>query len=144
MQLAGWTALALATGFMAVMAVTIAAARNPILGLFLDAGDPGNQRTIAIGATFLVIAGVFQIFDGAQAVALANLRGLKDTRVPMLVTAFGYWAIGFPVGLLLAFPLALGGVGVWWGLALGLMVVAVLATWRFARRAQSGLLEGAR
>ncbi len=141
---AGWTALFLATGFMAMMAVTIAAARHPILGLFLDVDDPDNQRTIAIGATFLIIAGVFQIFDGAQAVALGALRGLKDTRVPMLVTAFGYWAIGFPVGLLLAFPLALGGVGVWWGLAIGLMVVAVLATWRFARRAQSGLLEGTR
>ncbi len=141
---AGWTALVLATGFMATMAVTIALARHPILGLFLDVTDPGNQRSIAIGATFLIIAGVFQIFDGGQCVALGALRGLKDTRVPMLITALGYWAIGFPVGLILAFPLALGGVGVWWGLALGLMVVAVLTIWRFARCVQLGLLDGAR
>ena len=59
------------------------------------------------------------------------MRGLKDTRVPMIMAALGYWAVGFPAAWLLAFPLGFGAVGVWWGLALGLAVVAFPLTWRF-------------
>ena len=139
---AGWSALVLAVGFMAVMAVALWTLRWTLMDVFLDLSQPGAMRVAELGAAFLVVAGFFQIFDGAQSVALGALRGLKDTRVPMILTALGYWAVAFPVTLLCAFPLKLGGVGVWYGLALGLFVVAVVATWRFSARERLGLVPG--
>ncbi len=140
---AGWCALALAVGFMAVMAVALWSLRWALMDVFLDLSQPGAVHVAELGAAFLVVAGFFQIFDGAQSVALGALRGLKDTRVPMILTAFGYWAVAFPVTLLCAFTFKLGGVGVWYGLALGLFVVAVIATWRFHARERLGLVPGA-
>jgi MATE family multidrug resistance protein len=137
---AGWTAFGLGVAFMAVMAVVLWIFRWRLMDVFLDLSQPGAVHVAALGASFLVVAGLFQIFDGAQAVALGALRGLKDTRVPMIITAFGYWAVAFPVTLIFAFQLKIGGLGVWYGLAIGLLVVAAMATWRFARRAQLGLL----
>jgi MATE family multidrug resistance protein len=139
---AGWTALMLAVGFMAAMAVALWSLRWALMDAFLDLSLPGAAHVAELGAAFLVVAGFFQIFDGAQSVALGALRGLKDTRVPMIVTAFGYWCVGFPVTLICAFPLKFGGVGVWYGLALGLFVVAVVATWRFGTRERLGLVSG--
>jgi MATE family multidrug resistance protein len=101
---------------------------------FLDRADPANQPVIALAVTFLALAALFQIADGAQAVTLGMLRGLHDARVPMLVAAFGYWGVGLPLGVLLAFPLHLGGAGIWIGLASGLAVVAVLLTARWLMR----------
>jgi MATE family multidrug resistance protein len=89
---------------------------------------------------FLAFAGLFQIVDGAQSIAAGMLRGLQDTRVPMLFAALGYWGIGFPLGAILAFRTSLGGAGVWIGLASGLAVVAVLMTGRWLLRERSGLL----
>jgi MATE family multidrug resistance protein len=83
---------------------------------------------------------VFQIFDGAQAIAMGALRGLKDTRLPMLIAALGYWALGFTAGCFAAFVLGMDGLGVWIGLAIGLAVVAALATARFAARERLGLV----
>ncbi len=77
-----------------------------------------------------MIAALFQVFDGMQVIAVGALRGYRDTMVPMLLAAFGYWGAGFAGGWLLAFPLGYGAVGLWWGLALGLAVVAVLLTLR--------------
>ena len=71
------------------------------------------------------------------------LRGLQDTRVPMMIAAVGYWVIGIGVGVLLAFQLRMGGVGIWWGLASGLGVVAVLITARWAMRERLGLVSRA-
>jgi MATE family multidrug resistance protein len=139
---AGWCALALAVGFMAAMAVALWSLRWGLMDVFLDLNKPGAMHVAELGAGFLVVAGFFQIFDGAQSVALGALRGLKDTRVPMIATAFGYWGVGFPVTLICAFALKLGGVGVWYGLALGLFVVAVFATWRFRARERLGLVPG--
>lgn len=139
---AGWCALVLAVGFMATMAVALWSLRWGLMDVFLDLSQPGAMHVAELGAAFLVVAGFFQIFDGAQSVALGALRGLKDTRVPMFITAFGYWGVGFPVTLICAFALNLGGVGVWYGLALGLFVVAGFATWRFGARARLGLVPG--
>jgi MATE family multidrug resistance protein len=85
-----------------------------------------------------VIAAIFQIFDGVQVIAVGALRGYRDTGVPMLLAAIGYWAIGFAGSWLLAFPLGLGPVGLWLGLALGLAVVAIslMLRLRFQARAQ--------
>lgn len=85
-----------------------------------------DPAVIALGASLLPIAGLFQVADGIQVVAAAALRGIGDTRIPMLVNLLGFWGVGLPAGLILAFPLAMGPIGVWWGLAIGLIVVAIL------------------
>jgi multidrug resistance protein, MATE family len=83
---------------------------------------------------------VFQIADGAQSVAAGMLRGLQDTRVPMIFAALGYWGFGMGLSLLFAFKLGFGGVGIWIGLAAGLAVVAPVMLWRWTRREQLGLV----
>ena len=79
----------------------------------------------------LVIAALFGIFDGLQAVASRALRGLRDTVVPLSLAALGYWGVGIGGGVALAFPLNLGEEGLWWGLAGGLMATGIALTWRF-------------
>ncbi len=81
--------------------------------------------------SFLVVAAAFQLVDATQGIAGGALRGLKDTRVPMAVAVFGYWIVGAPLGLVLAFPAGLRGIGIWIGLAVGLAVVSVLLLWRW-------------
>ena len=95
---------------------------------------PANQPVVELAVTFLAFAALFQLADGAQVVGSGMLRGLHDTRVPMIFAALGYWGIGLPLGVVLAFPLGLGGVGIWIGLAGGLGVVAVLMTARWIMR----------
>ena len=80
-----------------------------------------------------MLAGLFQLADGAQAVAAGALRGLKDTTVPMLLAGSGYWLAGLPLGVALAFPLGLGAVGLWVGLAAGLFLVAAPMLHRWVR-----------
>jgi MATE family multidrug resistance protein len=83
-----------------------------------------DAQVIAIAAALIPIAGVFQIFDGLQVVAAGVLRGVGDTRGPMLINLLGYWCLGLPVSIYLGFVLGQGPVGLWWGLVLGLAVVA--------------------
>jgi multidrug resistance protein, MATE family len=130
---AGNVAFACGVGFMAVMAVVLLVAPGSIVALYLDRADPANAPAVAIALRLLFIAALFQVFDGAQTIAAGALRGLKDTRVPLLVGAIGYWAIGFLGGWILAFPLGLGAIGLWWGLALGLAAVAIPLVLRFRR-----------
>ena len=80
-----------------------------------------------------MIAAIFQVFDGLQAIASRALRGVKDTVAPLWLAGFGYWVLGVGGGCLLAFPLGLGAVGLWWGMALGLIVTGSLLAWRFVR-----------
>lgn len=93
----------------------------------------GEPEVIALATQLLVVAALFQLFDGAQVVGSGALRGLSDVRVPTLVTFLAYWVFALPGGYVLAFPLGLGGVGVWTGLALGLAFAALLLGWRFHR-----------
>jgi len=83
---------------------------------------------------------LFQLFDGAQVVGSAMLRGLQDTRIPMLFAAFGYWAIGLGSGYALAFHGGWAGIGIWIGFALGLGIVAVLMIARWSMRERLGLV----
>ncbi|MES2711958.1 MAG: MATE family efflux transporter [Pseudomonadota bacterium] len=130
--LSGSVAIALGAVFMAVMAVMLMVFAEPLAWGFLDPRDAEARHVVGIAATLLVIAGVFQLADGVQAVAAGALRGLKDTRVPMLLAALGYWGIGLPLGIALALGVGLEARGVWWGLAAGLAIVAalMLRRWR--------------
>src|SRR5688572_4004716 len=112
-----------------------------IVSWFLDPRAPENANALALAASFLVIAGVFQLVDGAQVVAAHALRGLSDTKVPMLFAVLGYWLVGLPVAYVLGFVLDWRGVGIWIGLAAGLAFVAVVLLIRFALRERLGLLR---
>jgi MATE family multidrug resistance protein len=131
---AGWTSFALGVGFMALMGLLLMAAPRSLVYLFLDESDPANAPVIALAVSFVGIAALFQIFDGAQAVGAGMLRGLHDTTVPMVYAACGYWVIGLGVGLALAFGAGWRGLGIWVGLASGLAVVSVLMLSRWMRR----------
>jgi MATE family multidrug resistance protein len=136
--LAGWTAWVLGVGFMAVMALVMWIIPRDLVTLFLE-DVPANARVIDLGVSFLVVAAAFQIVDGAQVVGAGMLRGLHDTRVPMLFALVGYWVVGLGVGVGLAFPGGWQGVGIWTGLATGLGVVAVLMLARWTMRGRLGL-----
>lgn len=140
---AGQAAMLLGVGFMATMAVILWTVPYPIIGLFLDLTVPANGTVAAMAAGFLAVAAVFQIADALQVVGGGALRGLKDTRMPMMIVAIGYWGVGLPVALLLGFQLGWGGFGIWIGLAVGLIAVAVQVVWRFVARGRLGLLPRA-
>jgi multidrug resistance protein, MATE family len=88
---------------------------------------------------FMAVAAAFQLFDGIQAVAAGALRGLQDTRMPMVLAIFSYWVPGLGTSIWLGFYTPLQGTGVWIGLAIGLVFAAALLTWRWARRENLGL-----
>jgi MATE family multidrug resistance protein len=136
---AGWTAYTMGVGFMGFTACLMLFAPHALIGAFLDRADPQNAEVVELAARFLLFAAIFQIVDGAQVVGAGMLRGLHDTRVPMLFAALGYWGLGLPLGAVLAFPLGLEGAGIWTGLASGLAVVAVLMTARWIMRERLGL-----
>ncbi|WP_246132836.1 MATE family efflux transporter [Devosia ginsengisoli] len=138
---AGWTAFALGTSFMAVSCALFLTLGPSIVALFLDPRVPENAHALALAGTFLVVAGVFQLVDGAQVVAAHALRGLSDTKIPMVFAILGYWAIGLPTAWLFGFVIGWRGVGIWLGLAAGLAAVAVVLVARFAMRERLGLLR---
>ena len=140
---AGWTSFALGTGFMVITASLMMFAPHLLLGAFLDLSDPKNALVVDLARSFLVVAAIFQLVDGAQVVGAGMLRGLQDTRVPMIYAALGYWGVGLPLGVILAFRTPLQGVGIWIGLASGLAVVATLMLWRWLRRDRLGLVATA-
>ncbi len=123
---AGWTAIAIGVGFMTTAALVFLLAPRALIRSFTQ--DAGVVQT---GVALLFVAAVFQLFDGLQGVTTGVLRGLGDTRTPMLWNLAGHWCLGLPLGYVLCFSLGLGVVGLWWGLSAGLMVcgVALLAVW---------------
>jgi len=137
---AGWTCFVLGVGFMAAMALVLVAQPLPLIHAFMDESDPANAPVIPLAVTFLGVAALFQIVDGAQAVGAGMLRGLGDTAVPMVYAIFGYWVVAIGVGVALAFGAGWGGVGIWVGLASGLAVVSVLMIARWVRRERLGLV----
>ncbi|QPC86311.1 MATE family efflux transporter [Mesorhizobium sp. NBSH29] len=136
---AGWTGYAISVGFMTVMALVMVLFPHALIGAFIDLNNPVNTAVIGLAATFLFYAALFQIVDGMQAVASGMLRGLHDTKMPMVLAAIGYWGVGLPLGVVLAFHFDLKGSGIWIGLSVGLAVVAVLLQYRWLRRDRLGL-----
>ena len=122
-------AFVLGVGFMAMSGVLMLLFPVRIAGWFTR--DPA---VIAVAAALIPIAGIFQVFDGTQAVGSGLARGTGDTKVPMLMHLFGFWAIGIPLSVVLGFGFHRGGPGIWWGLTWGLICAAVLQGWRVQRR----------
>ncbi|GAB5469054.1 MAG: MATE family efflux transporter [Rhodospirillales bacterium] len=105
----------------------------PLMQIFQNPDHPQAAQVIQIGVTFLAVGALFQLVDGGQVIAMGCLRGFKDTKIPMFLAAFGYWAVGLPLSIWLGFETDLAGVGIWVGLAAGLTVAALLLTRRFYR-----------
>lgn len=128
-------ALAMSLLFGVAMVVLFLALPAQIVALFLDKANPQSAEIIAFGTILLALSALFQMVDATQVMALGFLRGMQDTRVPMWLAVFSYWVIGIPASYVLAFPLGLGGAGLWLGLTVGLSVAAGLLMWRFWARA---------
>lgn len=92
-----------------------------------------EKAVIAATVPVIMIAAIFQVFDGIQAVGAGVLRGAADTRFSFLANVFGHWGVGMPVAWYLGFHRGMGVTGLWWGLCAGLIAVAVLLLYRFAR-----------
>lgn len=128
-------AIALSLGFAACMIALFLALPAPLISLFVDSSKPQSAAIIAFGSRLLVLAALFQLADAVQVMALGLLRGVRDTRVPMVLASVSYWLIGIPASYALAFPVGLGGEGLWLGLVIGLSLAASLLMARFWLRA---------
>jgi MATE family multidrug resistance protein len=117
--------------FAAATIVLYLALPEPLLSLFMQPEEPRRAEILAIGVGLLAMAALFQLVDGAQVIALGLLRGVQDTRMPMIYAAVSYWGIGVPCSYLFGFVLGMEGIGVWLGLVLGLAVAALLLSARF-------------
>jgi multidrug resistance protein, MATE family len=93
-----------------------------------------DLAVVALATHLLVVAAIFQLFDGSQVVAIGALRGLQDVRVPTAITFVAYWIVALPLAYFLAMHTALGPIGVWVGLAGGLACAAMLLITRFVRK----------
>jgi multidrug resistance protein, MATE family len=144
---AGWTALLFGASFMFCCGLVLFWFGKPIARIYTP--DP---QVVRAGAILLIVAAIFQLFDGLQVVATGALRGAGNTRTPMLANLFGYWAVGLPLGTWLCFKAGLGAVGMWSGLCLALIVIGsvLLGAWQktisrlvFADRVMAELRIGA-
>lgn len=126
LRIAGFTSFIMALAFMSVACLGFALGRNFLPSLYVD-----ELEVIQIASTLLVIAAIFQLFDGIQVVALGALRGLEDVKMPTVVAIVAYWIIGLPLGYVMGFELGLGVKGIWYGLLTGLVLTAVSLLLRF-------------
>lgn len=134
----GWTAWIVGVVFMGSMALVMWSMPHRLITMFL-ADVPANAMTIALAVSFLKVAAAFQLVDGAQVIGAGMLRGLHDTRWPLLFALIGYWFVGLGIGSWLAFTRDWKGVGIWIGLASGLAAVAAAMLLRWIMRHRLGL-----
>jgi multidrug resistance protein, MATE family len=128
---AGFVGIALVTPFVSIAGLIFLLFPNSIGAIYLDTSNPDNIEIIKTASLFLSVGAIVQLFYSIQAIVAGALIGLKDTKVPMLITIFAYWGIGLGGGCLMALTLGWGAIGLWLGLGLGLFMGAVLLTWRF-------------
>lgn len=139
-RLAGFVAIALGAAFMVVMVLLALTGRNLIPLAFLGNDTAHAAETIALTATLLLVGSTFFIADGIQSVTAGALRGLNDTRIPLLIAAVSFWAIGFTASYSLAFLVGLAAAGIWFGFSVSIAVYAILLVWRFHALTQRGYL----
>jgi multidrug resistance protein, MATE family len=130
---AGFVSLGLTLATQAFSAMLMLLLSEPIARLY-----SGDTAVVALAAQLLTLSAIFQFSDGIQVVANGALRGLKDSRVPMLLTFIAYWGVGMTLGYALGFHYGLGPRGLWMGLIAGLSMAALLLFWRFARLSRRG------
>jgi len=123
--------VALSQGFAIFVVALLLLIPEQMIGLFLDPDEPRRAAILAIGRRLLAVAALFQVADAAQVMALALLRGLQDTRAPMLHAVFSYWVVGVPLSWWLGTRAGWGAEGVWVGLVVGLGLAAILMQARF-------------
>ncbi|HWA19045.1 MAG TPA: MATE family efflux transporter [Devosia sp.] len=140
---AGWAALILTLAFMSASAIVLFTFPHQLVALFLTPSLTENAAPLSLAASFLIVAALFQLFDGTQVTMAANLRGLTDTTWPLIIALIGYWLVGFPIAYLGGFVFGWRGVGIWIGLAAGLAAVGLVLTIRFALRERLGLTDRA-
>jgi MATE family multidrug resistance protein len=129
-------ALVVGVGFMAGCAILFAIIPETLAGIYTH-----DAATFALAATLIPIAAVFQVFDGTQVISSSILRGAGDTRVPAILHALSFWAVGIPLGALIAFKLERGAAGLWWGLTAGLAAAAVLQLQRVRKKLGGDVLR---
>ncbi|WP_298972085.1 MATE family efflux transporter [uncultured Roseobacter sp.] len=123
------TAMSLIIAMMTVVLFLVMP--EPLISIFMQKDEPERDTILLIGTGLLAMAALFQLVDGAQVIALGLLRGVQDTRVPMICAALSYWGVGIPCSYVLGFVLGYEGIGVWAGLVIGLGVAALLLSARF-------------
>ncbi|WP_299144736.1 MATE family efflux transporter [uncultured Tateyamaria sp.] len=126
-----WTVTALSVAMALATIVLFVAVPEPLVSLFIGRDVDARAEILSIGVVLLALAALFQLVDGAQVIALGLLRGVQDTRVPMVLAGVSYWLIGMPVSYVLGFVLGWEGVGVWLGLVFGLACAGVALMLRF-------------
>lgn len=126
LRAAAFTIYGMVIVFMGVCAIAFITGRYFLPSLYID-----NLEVIQMAASLLIIAGFFQISDGIQVVSLGALRGLADVKTPTVLTFIAYWVLALPIGYFLGFTLEMGAEGVWYGLLIGLSLVAIVMFWRF-------------
>ena len=131
MKRGGRTVIALSFAMALATMIVFVVMPRPLIAVFMDAGQEARAEVLAIGVVLLGLAALFQLVDGAQVVALGLLRGMQDTRVPMVLAGVSYWVIGMPASYGLGFVLDWEGVGVWIGLVFGLTCAAIGLMFRF-------------
>lgn len=133
-RVAGFSAIALATSVMFVFGILFIILRNYLPLIYIN-----DVNVIELASSLLIVAALFQIFDGIQATAFGILRGLTDVTVPLIIVFASYWLFAIPLGYYLAFNLELGAVGVWIGFAVGLFLVALFLAIRFNLRSKKAV-----
>ncbi|MBW4527658.1 MAG: MATE family efflux transporter [Phormidium tanganyikae FI6-MK23] len=128
---AGVVSLSMGAIWTILIAIALLLFPRSIVGLYLDAKAPENAEVVALAVSMLRIGAIAHFFDGVQKIAYGALQGLKDTRVPMLVSLLCYWGVGLFTGYVLAFQFRLGGVGLWLGILSSVAIAAVMFVWRF-------------
>ncbi|KHL24856.1 multidrug transporter [Croceibacterium mercuriale] len=137
---AGLVGMVLSQVFALGSAALMVGAPLLVLTPWIDTGNAANAPLVELAVAYLLVGAAFQLADGLQAVVLGALRGLQDTRTPMAYAIGGYWLVGFGLAIGLGFNTPLRGTGVWLGLAIGLLIVAVLLLVRWRRRVRLGLI----
>lgn len=130
---AGITGIYLSIFAMSLSALAYLTIPRTIIGFYIDLNDPANSLVIQQAIAFFALAGMFQIFDGLQVSSLGALRGLKDTRMPMIITAIAYWILGFGSLYIFTFKMGMNGNGLWLGLVVALAAAGGMLCWRFLR-----------
>jgi MATE family multidrug resistance protein len=136
MQKAGYAALIMVFIFMGSCALIFILTKNFLPSLYIH--DPTVEK---LASSLLFIAGLFQLSDGLQVVGLGALRGMKDVKIPTIITLVAYWVLALPLGYVFGFWLGWGAEGIWYGLLLGLSVSAIFLLWRYRKLSRQWVLQ---